>query len=234
MANSCGCLIPFYNEGNRIFKVLEVVAQLNNLAQVVVVDDGSQDQVFQELKTKYPQFTLLRLEQNQGKTAAVKHGLSYLKTDLVLLLDADLKKLKAKELETAVASCLGYLDKIDLLILKIAKTIVTTRLTRGDILLSGCRILKVADLRQALKQKVNHYQLEVAINHYMIKQDKTAYWFKIDGRNTYKILKRDLKTTIEKEIEMYRNILEFFTDPEDIKHQVFDFCQDELPDSLRV
>lgn len=41
--HSTSCIIPFYNEGKRIFPILNVVTQIAGITQIICVDDGSSD-----------------------------------------------------------------------------------------------------------------------------------------------------------------------------------------------
>ncbi len=61
------------------------------LAQVVVADDGSDDdtaQIAESWKSRLP-ITVVRLIRNKGKGAAVRAGVRNAKADLVLIYDAD-------------------------------------------------------------------------------------------------------------------------------------------------
>ena len=52
-----------------------------------------------ELKAKFPQVILVRLEQNIGKAGAIFAGLEFVKTNNLLLLDGDLVGVQSQELE---------------------------------------------------------------------------------------------------------------------------------------
>lgn len=92
-----GALVPAYNEGPRLGKVLDLLASLPWLAKVVVVNDGSLDDTGQVAR-RYP-VLLLEHAQNLGKGAALQTGLAHLReTDAVLFLDADLVGLKEEHL----------------------------------------------------------------------------------------------------------------------------------------
>lgn len=103
MTFDCAALVPAYNEAPRIKQVLAVLTQAKLFKKILVIDDGSNDGTSQIVQVNFPQVELLRLEKNQGKAAAVKAGLAEVKTEYVLLCDADLKGLQASELEAALA-----------------------------------------------------------------------------------------------------------------------------------
>ncbi|RIH84871.1 Poly-beta-1,6-N-acetyl-D-glucosamine synthase [Meiothermus luteus] len=88
-------LIPAYNEEARIGSVVRVAREAG--LAVLVVDDGSTDRTAQAARAAGA--SVLRLDQNQGKSAALAHGLAQVKTPYLVLLDADLVGLKPEHLE---------------------------------------------------------------------------------------------------------------------------------------
>ena len=80
---------------------------------------------------------------------------------------------------------------------------------RSDVLLSGERILKTADLRQVLHQKLKCYQLEVAINRYMLRHKKVVRWMPWSAMNTYKVDKLGVLDGSRKEFRMYVDIVNY-------------------------
>lgn len=93
MSESVDCIIPFYNEEINISSVLNVVNKINRIGQILCIDDGSTDGSAGVVQQDFPETELIRLKSNLGKTSAIKEGLKYVKTDYVLLLDADLTDL---------------------------------------------------------------------------------------------------------------------------------------------
>ncbi|MCS7057505.1 MAG: glycosyltransferase family 2 protein [Meiothermus sp.] len=87
-------LIPAYNEEARIGAVV-AVAREAGLA-VLVVDDGSTDRTAEAARQAGAE--VLRLEENQGKSAALAWGLSHIETPYLVLLDADLVGLRPEHL----------------------------------------------------------------------------------------------------------------------------------------
>ena len=85
-------LIPAYNEEATIAEVLERIADLGLDAQVVVVDDGSDDGTAAVLtQLRDSTVRVVAHPQNRGKGAAIRTGLESATGDLVLVQDADLE-----------------------------------------------------------------------------------------------------------------------------------------------
>jgi glycosyltransferase involved in cell wall biosynthesis len=91
------CIVPAYNEQAGIGPFLqELHDELINLKQpfeIVVVDDGSQDQttnIVTSLVQQYPgKIKLLSFSRNFGKEVALTAGLEHCKGDVAILIDAD-------------------------------------------------------------------------------------------------------------------------------------------------
>ncbi|MBS4024260.1 MAG: glycosyltransferase family 2 protein [Clostridia bacterium] len=81
-------LIPAYNEEDRIEKTVLALSNIRSISQILVVDDGSQDKTAQVAESAGA--TVVSLEINVGKGAALNHGAKFITGDIVCLLDADL------------------------------------------------------------------------------------------------------------------------------------------------
>ena len=89
------CVVPAHNEAENLKEFIpalsQVLKQENIRFEIIVVDDGSQDntiEVLQELLKDYP-LRVLELSRNFGKEAALYAGLDHVDADLALLIDAD-------------------------------------------------------------------------------------------------------------------------------------------------
>lgn len=83
------CIIPAWNEAARLPGVLAAVVGHPWVDRVLVVDDGSTDGTTAVAQANGAQ--VLTLAANGGKSAAVAAGLRQVKSDIVLLVDADLQ-----------------------------------------------------------------------------------------------------------------------------------------------
>ncbi len=92
----CSIIIPAYNESERISatldKILFHVSKAQWSAEILVVDDGSQDQtaaIVKQYADDYPAVTLYRIP-HRGKGYAVAYGMMRARYSHLLLSDADL------------------------------------------------------------------------------------------------------------------------------------------------
>lgn len=90
-------VIPAYNEGARIDAALErvmtCIEEQGWDAEVLAVDDGSQDDtaaIIERWMETYPRLHLIRNPGNRGKGYSVRNGLLQAAGDIVMFTDADL------------------------------------------------------------------------------------------------------------------------------------------------
>jgi glycosyltransferase involved in cell wall biosynthesis len=88
-------VVPVYNEQDSIVNVIEHLASVPFLREIIIVDDCSADHTPQriaELIARFPGLIQsVRHERNQGKTAALKTGFAMVTGEIVIVQDADLE-----------------------------------------------------------------------------------------------------------------------------------------------
>ncbi len=87
-------VIPVFNEEATIAQVIQSVLdlKLNGLEkEIIVVDDGSNDQTESQMKPFHSQIQFLKHPRNQGKGAAVRTALTVASGDIIAIQDADLE-----------------------------------------------------------------------------------------------------------------------------------------------
>ena len=205
---SCACIVPFYNEGERILRVLDVLTKVTNLSEVICVDGGSTDNESEQIQKHFSKVKLVRLIEGKGKSATVKRGLKEVKVPYVMLIDADLQNLKHLELEKAI-STIQQNQNIDMLVLRRKHDPWFSKMVRGDITVTGERVMRTEDLRNVFIGSPVSYQLEFAINLYMAQRMKHVYWMYHSGINVSKIEKFGFFEGAKQEINMYRSIFAY-------------------------
>lgn len=104
-------VIPAFNEAAALPHTLRALGRLTAVTEVVVVDDGSVDGTAAVARQHGAR--VLRLRENRGKGAALEAGIELAKSDVLVLLDADLGA-TAVEAAKLVAPILS--DEADLVV----------------------------------------------------------------------------------------------------------------------
>ena len=112
------------------------------------------------------------------------------------------------EIEGAVAVALTR-PEIDMIILRRVKAGVHAKLCRGDVLFSGERVLKTADLSAALAAQPSRYQIEIALNRYMLEHGKRVCWMPSSARNTLKMRKQGPVRGLAGDVAMVKNMVDY-------------------------
>jgi glycosyltransferase involved in cell wall biosynthesis len=89
-----GVVMPVYNEETTVAEVVARVLARTEVAQLVIVDDGSTDNswaLIERAALDDNRVVIRRHELNRGKGAAVRTGLSVVSTPYVVVQDADLE-----------------------------------------------------------------------------------------------------------------------------------------------
>ncbi len=211
MKKSCTCIVPFYNEEQRILWVLEKLIQIPFFDNIITVDDGSTDQwkhVVEQFIKKHPSthITLVSYTQNQWKSHAVSEWLKKVTTDYVFLFDADLSHIKIEEITRLIQAMYDY-PEIDMWILRRIYAKWYIKLLYRELILSGQRMMRTEDLKKVFHKKFDRYQLEVAINTYMYKHNKTTVRFPFSADNSLKSDKWWFWTGWKRDFFMYKDII---------------------------
>lgn len=85
-------IIPVYNQYEKLKITLKSINESmhQSLAEVIVVDDGSEDSVDEVLELKYNfNLKLIKLKKNCGRSAARNIGVTYSTGDILIFVDAD-------------------------------------------------------------------------------------------------------------------------------------------------
>jgi glycosyltransferase involved in cell wall biosynthesis len=199
------CIISAYNEGPRIGKVLGAVQNHPLLDEVIVVDDGSKDNT-QSVVKKYKNIRLIVHEKNKGKNQAVLTGIKNSTGDYILLLDADLLGLTAKDVTALLEPIIRKKAEVSISLRKNAPLLYRKI---GLDFISGERIFPKEMISSRLKEmeKLKSYGIEVYLNDYIIKNKYRIKVVKWDGvKNPWKYEKSGLMSGVKGDIKMILQI----------------------------
>lgn len=207
-------VISAYNEASRIGAVLGPVMAWERPHECIVVDDGSTDGTA-DIARAYG-VTVIRLEENQGKSNAMASGVAATSADVILFLDADLIGLRVEHLEQlvkpvtegSVDMCIGVRDR---------GWLITEFSRRFLPLISGDRALK-REVWDLIEQTVSPrdraaWKIEMALNYTARAQKRRMGTVYLHGlRHTPKEEKRGLEEGFKSRMATTRDVAEVTAD----------------------
>ena len=209
--STCTCIIPFYNEEDRIISVLSELSKIKEFDEIILVNDWSTDswsKLVKDFMKNLKHIKLIEYQPNHWRSYAVKQWLLHVKTQYVFFFDADLQWVKKEEIEVMIESLYSH-PEIDIWILRRIYTKWVIRIFMTDLLLSWQRMLKTDDVNKIFAWKMSGYQMEIAINTYIYKNNKKWIRFPFSAENTFKMKKYWIIDWLINEFRMYRNIFRY-------------------------
>jgi glycosyltransferase involved in cell wall biosynthesis len=98
-------IVPAYNEQARIGSVLRAALSCKLADEVIVVDDGSDDETA-SVAARFAGVRVLTLSSNRGKGGAMWEGAHATKAPILVFIDADLGGLRSDHLERIISPLL--------------------------------------------------------------------------------------------------------------------------------
>lgn len=204
---SISCIIPAYNEAERIIHVVRIALKNPFIGQVIVVNDGSIDKTESVLKD-IQGIELISYPKNRGKSHAVMLGLKAARNDIVLTLDSDLVGLNPEDINSLLEPVISgkadtsmSLRKNSLLIYKMA----------GIDFVSGERCFRkdiIKDFDQL--DTIPGYGLELFLNRIFIENKmkiKVVNWPNVSIVN--KSAKLGKRAGLKGEFKMLKELISF-------------------------
>ena len=204
MRLSVSCIIPAWNEAERLPFVLSAVVGHPAVDEVIVVDDGSRDgsaEVAAQLGAM-----VLRQGVNRGKAAAVAAGVARARGDLILLLDADLVGLTAMQVMDLLSPVRsGRADAV--ISLRRNAPWIWRRI--GLDYISGERVMRRELLLPLLNRMagLKGFGLEVFLNRLWISERASLAVVRLAAMSPSKASKQGLMRGVAGDIRMLRDIL---------------------------
>ena len=97
---SVAVVIPAYNEEETVANIVKIAKSLEYVTEVVVVNDGSNDNTEEEAKNAGAK--VINHQTNKGKGAALKTGFKNTTSDIIAFIDADIYNLTKNKLNAII------------------------------------------------------------------------------------------------------------------------------------
>ncbi|MFH1254931.1 MAG: glycosyltransferase family 2 protein [bacterium] len=171
------CIIPAHNENPRIENVLRAICGHPMIYEIIVIDDGSQDDTAKTVK-KFDGVKLIIHEKNKGKSEAVADGIARSKGDDIFLLDADLIGLTSGDINDLLKPIIDGEADASISLRKNSPWIFRKI---GFDFISGERVFEKKLVQDKLDEirKLPNFGLEVYLNKLIIKNKlriKIIFW----------------------------------------------------------
>lgn len=161
------CVVPVYNEGERVKGVLKVLVGHPLIDEVIVVNDGSKDDS-EEILRKIEGIKLISYKKNRGKTQAVKKAFLAAKNDYVMTIDSDLIGLEEKNITALIMPIKKGIADMTMTLRK--NSLPIFRILGLDFV-SGERVFKKSIIDDPDKlDKLPGFGLEAFLNNILIKK----------------------------------------------------------------
>jgi glycosyltransferase involved in cell wall biosynthesis len=157
-------VIPAFNETNTISQVIKVADSHKWVKEIIVVDDGSEDDTsIKSIKNKVN--ITISLPKNEGKAAAMERGVAHASNDVICFLDADIKNLNQKNLTKMLRPVTASSADMSVGICGREKYKLNKLLIFLPIL-GGQRVLKKKIWHKIPPNHKKDFQIEIALNYF--------------------------------------------------------------------
>ncbi len=201
------CIIPAYNESERIGKVLEVAAAHPLITEVLVIDDGSRDiDETTKIVALFPQVRLVAKKVNGGKSKALYTGVKESTGEFLFFLDADLIGLTELDITRLIEPVVSGKAGISISMRKNSPWIDRKL---GIDFISGERVFHRTFLDDCLEEipKLSKFGVETFLNTVIMKKNYSiAVIFWPNVISPYPVTKRGTASGMQVQINMIRDI----------------------------
>ena len=158
-------IIPAYNEAMRISSVIEAGLGSKRIESVIVVDDGSTDNLAETVRCFGYDISFVKHEVNKGKGEAMQSGYEIAKclgSTGLLFLDADLRGITPSHIDSLVSPVIN--EKVPMTIGILDRTKLQKVILKKWGALSGQRAMTTEVWEQLTEQGKSGFNVEAALN----------------------------------------------------------------------
>ena len=193
-------IICTFNEEKTICDVVKACRLYNERSEIIVVDDGSQDntELLLQNLNKTIRFNYIKLAENRGKSYAMTIGIENAGNDILLFFDADSIGIRKEHFHDMLLPIME--NKADMVLGHTAATFINVKLTPFKAF-TGERVLLKKDILPILDEIRNlRFGIETYINLYFQTHGKRISYVFLKGLRT---LNKYEKTTLIKATKQY-------------------------------
>ena len=206
--HSITAVIPAYNEEKTIEKILIEVKKVELIDRIIVVSDGSRDNTADIARRQGVE--VIELTKNIGKGGALKEGIDRCKSDIILLLDADLVGIKTTHIDCLLRPVIYR--EVDMKLGLFDKGRLSTDFAQWVTpYLSGQRAVRRYILDGILDMNITRYGIETAMTKYVKKNNIAVK--KVSLLNLTHMTKEEkfgLVEGLKERVKMYWDVLKTF------------------------
>ncbi len=206
--HSITAVIPAYNEEKTIEKILIEVKKVELIDRIIVVSDGSRDNTADIARRQGVE--VIELTKNIGKGGALKEGIDRCKSDIILLLDADLVGIKTTHIDCLLRPVIDR--EVDMTLGLFDKGRLSTDFAQWVTpYLSGQRAVRRYILDGILDMNITRYGIETAMTKYVKKNNIAVK--KVSLLNLTHMTKEEkfgLVEGLKERVKMYWDVLKTF------------------------
>jgi glycosyltransferase involved in cell wall biosynthesis len=174
--NTLTAIICAYNEEENIKNILRSMSEISIINEVIVVNDGSQDQTGEIIKSLklIMDFNDIHYPKNMGKGYALAMGIESSKSEYLVFIDADLSNLNSKHIYQLVNPVIN--NEVDMVLGQATDTRINHNINPFKYF-SGQRALRKKDILHILDRiKPSRFGVETIINlHYQATHKSIKY-----------------------------------------------------------
>ena len=207
-------IVAAYNEAKTIKPILTTLVNHPKVTEVVVIDDGSTDKTWPIIKSiVHPKLIPILHSTNLGKGAAIANGIKKAQGEILLFIDADLKKFHPVHIDLLLSPLSIDPNCMTIGLRESQRTLDKTFQTIWK-LLGGERAIAKKQVTPLLPKIANSgYGVEIIINSQVIRRKHKIYTIPLPR------LEHPLKGEKRGIYEMLR---EYWRESNEVSKQIFD------------